>query len=120
MKENKFWEVKFKFKYPKDSAEDIRIVGNVESLGMWDFNKAQKLFYDPKKDCWKTKTFIKIPASYDLKYKFLIFKNNQFLKAEINEERTVTIPETEKLVLSTEKDSLETNVKKHFAKAGIA
>jgi len=116
MKENKFWEVKFKFKYPKDSAEDIRIVGNVESLGMWDVDKAQKLFYDSKKDCWKTKTFIKIPASYDLKYKFLIFKNNQFIKEEIAQERIVTIPEREKLVLSTEKDSLETNVKKHFAK----
>ncbi len=43
MKENKFWEVQFKFKYPKNSAEDIRVIGNVESLGMWDIDKAVKL-----------------------------------------------------------------------------
>ena len=28
MKENKFWEVQFKFKYPKNLAEDIRVIGN--------------------------------------------------------------------------------------------
>ena len=108
MKENKFWEVKFKYKYPKDSVEDIRITGNVDSLGLWDINKAQKLYYDSKKDCWKTKSYIKIPALFDLEYKFLIFKDNKFLKeVEINTKRNVFIPEREKLVLSTEKESAQ-------------
>ena len=117
MKENKFWEVKFKYKYPKDLAEDIRITGNVDTLGLWDINKAPKLFYDAKKDCWKTKSYIKIPALFDLEYKYLIFKNNKFEKEEeINQKRNVIIPEQEKLVLSSEKDNIETNIKKHFAK----
>ena len=116
MKENKFWEVKFKFKYPKESADDIRLIGNVDSLGLWDNNKAQKLYYDSKKDCWKTKSYIKIPALFELEYKYLIFKDNKLIEEEINSKRNVFIPEREKLVLSTEKNSLETNIKKHFTK----
>ena len=116
MKENKFWEVKFKFKYPKESADDIRLIGNVDSLGLLDNNKAQKLYYDSKKDCWKTKSYIKIPALFELEYKYLIFKDNKLIEEEINSKRNVFIPEREKLVLSTEKNSSETNIKKHFTK----
>ena len=117
MKENKFWEVKIKYKYPKESAEDIRVVGNVETLGMWNKDKAVKLIYDSKKDCWETKNYIKIPASFDLEYKFLIFKDNSFEKeVDVNIRRKVSIPEREKLILSTEKDSSETNIVKHIAK----
>ena len=117
MKENKFWEVKFKFNYPKDSAEDIRVVGNIESLGMWKIDKAIKLIYDPKKECWETKSYIKIPTGFDLEYKYLIFKDNDFIKEEeINAKRKVAIPEQEKLILSADKDSPETNIQKHFVK----
>ena len=117
MKENKFWEVQFKFKYPKNLAEDIRVIGNVESLGMWDIDKAVKLSYDPKKDCWKTKAYIQIPASFDLKYRYVIFKDNRFQgPEELKETRTVKIPEREKLILSAEKDNLETSIKKHIGK----
>ena len=117
MKENKFWEVKFKFNYPKDSAEDIRVVGNIESLGMWKIDKAIKLIYDPKKECWETKSYIKIPTGFDLEYKYLIFKDNDFIKEEeINVKRKVAIPEQEKLILSADKDSPETNIQKHFVK----
>ena len=117
MKENKYWEVKFKFNYPKDSAEDIRLSGNIDSLGNWDTSKAVKLIYDSKKECWKTKSYIKIPASFDLKYKYLIFKNNNYEKdEELSSPRKILIPETEKLVLTTEKDNPETNITKHFIK----
>ena len=112
MKENKFWEVKFKFKYPKESADDIRLIGNVDSLGLWDNNKAQKLYYDSKKDCWKTKSYIKIPALFELEYKYLIFKDNKLIEEEINSKRNVFIPDREKLVLSTEKNSLLSTNKK--------
>lgn len=112
MKENKFWEVKFKFNYPKDSADDIRIVGNIESLGMWNIDKAIKLIYEPKKECWETKSYIKIPTAFDLEYKYLIFKDNVFIKEEeINQKRKVAIPEQEKLILSADKDSPETKSK---------
>ena len=33
MKETKYWEVKFKFKYPKNPGEEVRVTGNTESLG---------------------------------------------------------------------------------------
>ena len=117
MKENKYWEIKFKYKYPNNPGEDIRITGNTESLGNWNYDNAPKLFFDPKKDCWKTKTYIKIPASFNLEYKYLIFKDNQFEKMEqIDSNRKVAIPEREKLVFSDEQNNSETKVIKHFTK----
>ena len=117
MKENKFWEVKFKFNYPKESAEDIRVVGNVESLGMGNIDQAVKLTYDQKKGYWETKSYVKIPVAFDLEYKFLIFKDNSFLKEEeLNIPRKVAIPDQEKLILSAEKDLPVTNIQRHFAK----
>ena len=44
MKESKYWEVKFKFKYPKNPGEDIRVIGNTESLGNWNLDLATKLY----------------------------------------------------------------------------
>ena len=117
MTEKNYWEVKFKFKYPKDLAEDIRLVGNTESLGMWNVDKAIKLIYDPKKEIWETKSYIKIPASIELKYKYLLFKNDYFVKEENSDiSREVSIPEQEKLILSSEKDMPETSIQKHSLK----
>ena len=117
MTEKNYWEVKFKFKYPKDLAEDIRLVGNTESLGMWNVDKAIKLLYDPKKEIWETKSYIKIPASIELKYKYLLFKNDYFVKEENSDiSREVSIPEQEKLILSSEKDMPETSIQKHSLK----
>ena len=117
MTENKYWEVKFKFKYPKESAEDIRIVGNTESLGKWNVDKAVKLIYDQKKEIWETKSYIKIPVAFDLKYKFLLFKNDFFIKEENSDiSRQVLIPDQEKLILSSEKDVSETHIQRYFIK----
>ena len=101
MRDSKYWEVKFKFKYPKNPDVDIRVTGNTESLGNWNYDIAPKLFYDSKEECWKTKTYIKIPASFNLEYKYLIFKNNKFEKwEEIEDNRKVSLPEKEKLIFT--------------------
>ena len=117
MKESKYWEVKFKFKYPKNPGEDVRVSGNTDSLGNWNIELASKLIYDAKKEHWKTKNYIKIPASFSLEYKYLIFKDGHFEKwEEIDTNRKVEMPEKEKLVFSDEKNDPKTTVKKHFAK----
>ena len=118
MKESKYWEVQFKFKYPQNPDEDIRVTGNTESLGNWDYNIAPKLIYDSKKKLWKTKAYIKIPASFNLEYKYLIFSNGEFKKwEEIEKNRTVSLPEKEKLIFSDKENNPETTVIKHFAKS---
>ena len=117
MRDSKYWEVKFKFKYPKNPDVDIRVTGNTESLGNWNYDIAPKLFYDSKEECWKTKTYIKIPASFNLEYKYLIFKNNKFEKwEEIEDNRKVSLPEKEKLIFSDSENNPETTVIKHFDK----
>ena len=117
MKESKYWEVKFKFNYPKNPGEDVRVTGNTESLGNWNIELASKLIYDAKKEHWKTKNYIRIPASFSLEYKYLIFKDGHFEKWEdIDTNRKVEMTEKEKLVFSDEKGDPKTNVKKHFTK----
>ena len=117
MKESKYWEVKFKFKYPKNPGEDIRVSGSTDSLGNWNIELASKLIYDAKKEHWKIKNYIKISASFNLEYKYLIFKDDHFEKwQDIETNRKVELPEKKKLVFSDEKDDPKTNVKKHLAK----
>ena len=117
MKESKYWEVKFKFNYPKNPGEEVRVTGNTDSLGNWNYDLAPKLIYDSKKEFWKTRAYIKIPASFNLEYKYLIFKDGEFEKLEdIETNRKVAVPEKEKLVFSDEENNPETIVKKHFAK----
>ena len=117
MKETKYWEVKFKYKYPNNPGEDIRVTGNTESLGNWNYDLAPKLFYDPKKECWKTKTYIKIPDSFDLEYKYLLYKDDKFQKyEEIDTNRKVSLPERETLIFSDEQNNPDTKVIKYFTK----
>ena len=117
MKESKYWEVKFKFNYPKNPGEEVRVTGNTDSLGNWNHDLAPKLIYDSKKEFWKTRAYIKIPASFNLVYKYLIFKDGEFEKYEdIETNRKVAVPEKEKLVFTDEENNPETIVKKHFAK----
>ena len=117
MKESKYWEVKFKFNYPKNPGEEVRVTGNTDSLGNWNHDLAPKLIYDSKKEFWKTRAYIKIPASFNLEYKYLIFKDGEFEKYEdIETNRKVAVPEKEKLVFTDEENNPETIVKKHFAK----
>ena len=117
MKESKYWEVKFKFNYPKNPGEEVRVTGNTDSLGNWNYDLAPKLIYDSKNEFWKTKTYIKIPASFKLEYKYLIFKDGEFSKFEdIETNRKVDVPEKEKLVFTDEENNPQTIVKKHFAK----
>ena len=111
MNENKYWEVKFKYKYPKNPGEEVRVTGNIESLGKWNKEIAPKLIYNSKKQIWKTKIKIKIPCSFTVEYKYLIFQDNQFKEWEnIEGNRKVEVPAKEKLVFNDEENNQNTTV----------
>mgnify|MGYP002523980701 CR=1 FL=1 len=117
MKEAKYWEVKFKYNYPNIPGEEVRVAGNTESLGNWNAEIAPKLIYDLKKECWVTKNHIKIPASFDLEYKYLIYKNNKLEKWEqLESNRKVKMPEKEKLIFNDEQNNPETSVIRYYPK----
>ena len=103
MDDKKYCFVKFKYIYNNEKDEDVRVVGNIEELGLWNINKAVKLSLNPKLiGVWKTKEKIKIPLLFHLEYKYLIFKNNNFLRWENilnNKNRTVKINENNIFVL---------------------
>ena len=69
--------VQFKYIYSPEDNEDVRILGNIDSLGKWQPDKAIKLIPIKKEpNSWITKEKIKIPLLFNLEYKYLIFKNN--------------------------------------------
>ena len=90
-----FCFVQFKYIYTPEPSEDVRILGNIDSLGKWQPNNAIKLIsIENEPNSWITKEKIKIPLNFNLEYKYLIFKNN-ILKTweEIsnNENRKITL-----------------------------
>ena len=93
MDEAQYCFIKFKYIYNNEKDEDVRVVGNIDALGHWKTDKAIKLSLNPKLiGVWKTKEKIKIPLSFNLEYKYLMFKNNNFSKWEYisnNKNRTL-------------------------------
>ena len=87
--------VQFKYIYNPESSEDVRILGNIDSLGNWKTNNAIKLIRDKKeKNSWITNEKFKIPLLFNLEYKYLIFKNDKLDKWEEisnNENRKITL-----------------------------
>ena len=80
MDTKKYCFVKFKYIYNPEEFEDVRILGNTDSLGNWDINKAIKLSLNKKEaNSWITQK-IKIELFFNLEYNYLIFKNNELKK----------------------------------------
>ena len=102
MDTKKYCFVKFKYIYNPEEFEDVRILGNTDSLGNWDINKAIKLSLNKKEaNSWITQK-IKIELFFNLEYKYLIFKNNELKKWEDitnNDNRKINLTKKENLIL---------------------
>ena len=120
MDDSKYCTVRFKYLYENEKDEDVRVVGNLDNLGNWNINEAKKLSLNPKQNgIWKTKVKIKVPISFALEYKYLIFKNNTFLRWEViqnNRNRTVQLNEKNAFVLLDKPNDIRTKIKKEITK----
>jgi len=118
MDDSKYCTVRFKYLYDNEKDEDVRVVGNLENLGNWDTSKAIKLSLNPKQmGIWKTRLKIKVPISFAFEYKYLIFKNNTFLRWEVipnNRNRTVQLQEKNAFVLLDKPNDIRTQIKKEI------
>ena len=120
MSNEKYGFVKFKYIYNNEKDEDVRVVGNIESLENWDITKAIKLSLNPKKlGVWKTKEKIKVPIFQQFEYKYIIFKNNKFCRWEIitnNRNRSATITENKVFVLIDNPNNFYPHIKMEIYK----
>ena len=120
MNNEKYGFVKFKYIYNNEKDEDVRVVGNIESLGNWEISKAIKLSPNPKQlGIWKTKEKIKVPIFFQFEYKYIIFKSNIFCRWEIitnNRNRTATINENKVFVLIDKPNDFFPHIKKEIYK----
>lgn len=118
MDDSKYCTVRFKYIYENEKDEDVRVVGNLDNLGNWNINEAIKLSLNPKQiGIWKTRVKIKVPISFALEYKYLIFKNNTFLRWEViqnNRNRTVQLHEKNAFVLLDKPNDIRTQIKKEI------
>ena len=118
MDDSKYCFVKFKYIYNNEKDEDVRVVGNLDILGNWEPKKAVKLSLNPKLDgVWKTKVKIKVPLLFNLEYKYLIFKNNNFLRWEVlsnNKNRTIKFAEKDVFILSDKPNNITPQIKKEI------
>ena len=107
--------VQFKYIYNAESFEDVRILGNIDSLGKWQPDKAIKLIPVKKEpNSWITKEKIKIPLFYNLEYKFLIFKNNVLKTWEEisnNENRKINLTKKGNFILLDKPRYFSTSIK---------
>ena len=98
-----FCFVQFKYIYNAEAFEDVRILGNIDSLGKWSPEKAIKLIPVRKEqNSWITKEKIKIPLFFNLEYKYLIFKNNRLKTWEEisnNENRKINLKKKGNFIL---------------------
>ena len=95
MEEKQFSNTQFKYTCLLNEGEEIRIVGNKEELGNWDYNISKKLHLT-KNNTWVSDEKFRFPINTTIEYKYVIFKNDQFLKWEelpYNVNRKVFIPD---------------------------
>ena len=114
MEDKNYCFVRFKYIYNNQEDEDVRVIGNIETMGNWAISKAIKLFLVPnQKNVWKTKEKIKFPINKDVEYKYIIFKNNNILRWEYipnNKNRTVKFGENNFFVVINQPNNTTNNI----------
>ena len=118
MEENSLCFIQFKYSCKINEDEEIRIVGNKEELGNWDYNKSKKLSL-LKIDTWFLFESINIPQNTTIEYKYVIFKNDQFVKWEelpYNVNRKVFIPDKIHIIINDKQNDPNSKVEEKKTK----
>jgi hypothetical protein len=113
--EKKYCNVQFKYISNINESDQVKIVGGIDSLGNWDINKSEKLFYDEKEYIWKSRDDILLPQNTNIEYKYVIFKNkDSFLWEELpnNKNRVINVENRIKLIIMDKENDLNGIIEK--------
>jgi hypothetical protein len=75
--EENYAKINFQVEFPTKPNQTLYIFGNIEELGNWDKDKAEKLIkLDERTSIWESMYPLECPVGMTIKYKYLIIDSN--------------------------------------------
>ena len=112
--EENYANIQFQVEFPTEPNETLYILGNVEELGNWDINKAEKLMkLDSQSFLWESMYPLECPVGMTIKYKYLIIDSNNkktLEKLPDDAERAITTKKPGQYIIMNKKDDLKTKI----------
>ena len=106
--EEAYAKISFQVDFPTKEDETIYILGNIEELGNWDKEKAEKLMkLDESTNIWESSFPLNCPVGMTIRYKYLIVDSNNNKTLENlpnNEERVITTKKPGQYIIMNKKD----------------
>ena len=98
-------KISFQVDFPTNEGETLFILGNIEELGNWDKDKAEKLIkLDESTNLWETSFPLDCPVGMTIKYKYLIVDSINNKNLENSEERVITTKKPGQYIIMNKKD----------------
>ena len=112
--EENYSKIQFQVEFPTKPNQTLYIIGNIEEIGNWDENKAEKLIkLDEKSSLWETAYPLECPIGMTIEYKFFIKDSNNkiiFEKFPKNINRSITTKKPGQYIIMNKKNDLTINV----------
>ena len=112
--EENYANIQFQVEFPTEPNETLYILGNVEELGNWDINKAEKLMkLDSQSFLWESMYPLECPVGMTIKYKYLIIDSNNkktLEKLPDDAERAITTKKPGQYIIMNKKGDLNTKI----------
>ena len=78
--EENYSKILFQIEYPTKSNQTLYLLGNIEELGFWNPDRAEKLIkLDENSSLWESVIPLECPVGMTIEYKFLIKDLNKVL-----------------------------------------
>ena len=104
--------INFQVEFPTERNQTLYIIGNIEELGAWDEERAEKLMkLDEQSNLWESTLPLECPVGMMIKYKYLIIDTNGNKIMETlpnNRERTITTKKAGQYIIMNKKGDLST------------
>ena len=112
--EENYSKILFQIEYPTKSNQTLYLLGNIEELGFWNPDRAEKLIkLDENSSLWESVIPLECPVGMTIKYKFLIKDSNNriiYEKMPNNSHRSITTKKPGQYIIMNKKNDLTINV----------
>ena len=106
--------ITFQVEFPTKPNQTLYIFGNIEELGNWEPNNAEKLIkLNESSSLWESMYPLECPVGMTISYKYLIIDSNNntiIEKLPNNSARTITAKKPGQYIIMNKKGDLSTNI----------
>ena len=112
--EETYASINFQVEFPTEVGQTLYILGNIEELGNWEEDNAEKLIkLDEQTSLWESTLPLECPVGMTIKYKYLIkdLNNNIIIESlPNNTERSITTKKPGQYIIMNKKGDLSTKI----------